>query len=921
MPSVRPLRPVLALAVALATATPFVGARAVAPVGDDIRSCRTKGQVTIRKDGWAQIKPPTYDDGSVGPISVLAASERALGVVFATNGKQVSVSPDGGCIWNHVFQSQRDVGQVGGVGSPQEANEVFNGLVTPGLTSLWVTSYDGSNGAFHPHVYYSSDASLDKGTSPKKPFESVDVGLPAAGKPLQLVAANDSHRNAYLLVEEPPDATTGDVATPVRRLYRTTSDENLSQAGVSLSWERVALPAGLEHVEGIALDPSNSGGVWVWGGSQYAASGDGGTKWTDLFTAQGGVVASIQVAMNGDAQLFLNTPQGSVHQIVDTPGHVVRSVSLPATVAVATRGMRAGVVAFSDPAGKTFGYDVDRRKWVPLGPVGGPPFQRLFLVNVTAGRALLAQTPNGIFRTDLYDNETFLPPAHPPEGTGDPNVVPDIPHSPYVNAVLKTPVPEVTLQPGREGKVPVELIVPPKTTPLNVYFLMDTTTSMGSSIRSLKKNLKRIAHRVREATGKSACFGVGEFKDLTAVGVGSTASPEPNSVYRKRQEIDCNDYDLSKVSAGIDKLHESGGGDEPEAHTVALIGSVDPTNNLVKPFGVGADQGAGFGDAYRLIVMISDARFHREAPHPPVADAISVLNANYTQVVGVTVRNAFNDTAAAYSDMQEVAAGTNTFAPSAGVDCDGDGKRDLGANEPLVCLIDGSAEETNLTPAIVSLLLSVPDPGALAVKAYDSHKIVKKIIGENHIIKNLKLENHLPLTLDVACGKADDGLDVKIPLVGTVRGVPVAKNSVTVHCRSIPLLPPPPPPKPEPPVEFIPPPPQILPVPAAVPLPVVPPAPVPAPNGPNPPGNANAGFSSEEEKQFQLAPAAQGGEEQAGSEVEEEESDLAMSGLDRDDPAAMLVLGCGMLMSSVAAGGYAYRRRVQRSLRGAYVSR
>jgi hypothetical protein len=164
--------------------------------------------------------------------------------------------------------------------------------------------------------------------------------------------------------------------------------------------------------------------------------------------------------------------------------------------------------------------------------------------------------------------------------------------------------------------------------------------------------------------------------------------------------------------------------------------------------------------------------------------------------------------------------------------------------------------------------------------------------------------------MPVSCSKAQDGQDLPIGLLPTVRAQPVVFHGrvlygqVIVRCRSIPPAPPRKLPQPPPPPED-----PVLPVPAK-------PQPVGVVQPPVPPAqplanmNMNAGFSSQEEQQFQLAAVGQdAGEQQEQVEGAEE---LAMSDYrHRDSAAGATMLGGALMMS--AAAGVAYRRRLQRA--------
>jgi hypothetical protein len=439
-----------------------------------------------------------------------------------------------------------------------------------------------------------------------------------------------------------------------------------------------------------------------------------------------------------------------------------------------------------------------------------------------------------------------------------------------------------------------------------VFFIMDTTGSMGRAIEGLKNSVLRIASELRGALGKDACFGIGDVKDDTTLEGGQVAV---DRVYRTHQKIVCEEPKLPLIRNAIAQLDEGGGGSNPaEAQTIALTQAVTGTGQT-KPF-VAPDMDAEFRpQAFRVIVLISDVEFQQEPQspgYPSIAETVDTLNSAGVKVVSVLV-NGNNELEPARADMEAVARGTETYAPSRGVDCDGDGKMtqfDLAPFEPLVCEADGS--DPNIGPAVIGLLLGVVDPGSIGVEVYDDHDLVQHPIeGLTHDVRNLKLDSHLEFTLPIMCRKEQDGLDLPIDLQGTVRNVGAlnAQGRILVQCRADPVPPPPRvPPQQEP---FFEPPKQRPPVAAAVQPPQPPAQPISN-------MNLNAGFSQQEEQQYQLAAVTQGAQE---TELGEEEIELAMSRLDpeRDVAAATGLLGGATALSVLA--GVAYRRRLQRASR------
>jgi hypothetical protein len=535
---------------------------------------------------------------------------------------------------------------------------------------------------------------------------------------------------------------------------------------------------------------------------------------------------------------------------------------------------------------------------VPFHPRGVAAFERVAFGTSDAG-ILIGQSGGDLYRFDLYAGDAFL---QPPKSRGGTDL--------RVNADGSIAKPTITVQhhdvtvaPTKTAPDGVDFGMPPSPVPLDVFFLMDTTDSMGTAIKGLKKGVKEIARNLTERTNGSACFGVGDVKDESIVHSQGGATLAP---YTLVQPITC---DLNELQHGVDRLTESGGNpDEREAQTIALTQAVTGKGQAGPP-AVLPGQDAHFTAPTRVIVLITDAGFMQGtvsgSTFPTIKDTVRTLNAYHdTKVVGVVVHTD-NDFAKARADVTALVQGTNTVAPAWGVDCDGIGGPDVAPGEPLVCETQNDAPA--IEPAIVALLLNVKDPATMASQVDDPHHVVARIDGRLSRIVDLKRENHQPYTLHLTCSQAQDGQDLPVRLYGAVRGDTLTTDEIVVHCRAPKVVRPrvrPPRPPVEDPVRPSPPRPRIAPI-------VV----VEPPPGPNLPNNMNlnGGLSQEEQKQFQLATVSQ----DATESTAEEEPELAMTGLPsaEDRGAAALLLGAATFVSAGATTVWATRRRTQ--LRGA----
>jgi hypothetical protein len=859
------------------------------------------GQVAGLSGGWVRINSPQYAAGEGSPtIASHVVPEQEQSRIYVTNGQTVRESTNAGCNWDHVYPAPSQAPDA------RAANHKVAVLAAPSATVLWVASYDNDGGVPRPHVEVSTDASPRKVGTTAKPFVAIDRGLPVAGTPVAIAPSSFNKQRAFLLVEglaNPAGADGGPGAA--RSLYRLVTDDQLAAAGLSLSWEQVTAPAGFDRIGGMAMDPNNAVSLWIWSGSKYAHTSDGGTTW-DAVAAAPGPVTALDVDRHGLAVVFAKAPDGptAFPVVSDGRGHYSPggSLGVPTTVNAVAHGFRSGVYVVSGDRG-TFGYDTSAARWVNLNPPRVPQFADVQLGSDKDGRVLLGRYGGALYRWDLFPNEAFLPPPRGLAGDGDYG---DVPKSGINHPFIHVQHPEVTVKPGEAKPDKVDFGLDPSPSPLEVYFLMDTTTSMEKSIDGLKAGVNDIAAELKRRTHGKACFGVGEFKDEGLV----NANEHVVAPYRRVLPITC-ESELTQLHTAVDQLHEGAGNtNQREAQTIGLTQAVKNEPQVNPP--VTGDQRAGFspGHVTRVIVLITDAGFmtsYTPYTFPTIDQTVQTLNAFETNVVGVVVRDG-NREDWATEDVTRVVSGTHTLAPDKGVDCDGDGFLDLQPGDPLVCKTSGDAPK--IAPSIIGLLLGVKDRGTVAVGVEDPHHVVKSVDGDLSALRNLKIESHLPFTLHLACSAEQDGLDLPVTLHGTRRGSLAAEATIVVHCRGVKIVPPvkprPPLPEPDPPIIVKAP---IVPV----LLPQFQPPPV---NNPPANINPNAGFSQQEEQQFQVATVTQGAAEE---EQQDEEVELAMSALHHDDAAAAsMVLGCAMFVGVAGAVAVAQRRRTQRSLRAAY---
>lgn len=188
----------------------------------------------------------------------------------------------------------------------------------------------------------------------------------------------------------------------------------------------------------------------------------------------------------------------------------------------------------------------------------------------------------------------------------------------------------------------------------DVYFLMDTTGSMNSSITALRNDLSSFIPQVR-AEIPDVWIGVGEFKDYACCGGGARPNYGGPSdfAYRNNQNLT---PDASLAVAALNQWRATGGADGPESHVPAVwaiatgMGLPGPSNTPPPPACPPGHWGYPcFRDgAVPIIVMITDIDMHNGpgnanaysdsdlGAHAPTYDeAIAAMNARHIRVIGI----------------------------------------------------------------------------------------------------------------------------------------------------------------------------------------------------------------------------------------------------------------------------------------------
>lgn len=818
---------------------------------------------------WTTIEAPVFP-GTAAPQDLKSYSidAREPSRINVTNGQSVMKSEDGGCSWKVTFTLEL----LPTLDKPiSSATATVQSIVMPEAAGKSSNAYlvieERVGPVVRPHIL----ASEDNGKS----WELRDQGLPLTGDVLRMRIAPNDPDTFYLL-------TIG--ATGGNRMYASTN--------AGKSWEgRGPMNGGDFHV-----DPANKESLWFYRTPGLDHSVDGGRSSANNnyvpSTIGTGVVygapgeKSRVIVWDSDGGSYWRTDDGGLtFEPIATPG-------LPA-LSMAHGNGRDSIILSTHKA--VFRYRAPGA-WVEITPgvaqgverdEDAPDIHEL-IIDRTATPSVFGMRPREIMKYSGLSIE--LPPLSP-EAPPEPGEV-----------TFGPPDEALKLAPGESKTVRYKLGLPPQPTPLDVFFLVDTTASMESSINGLAKGI----HEIVAELGKSKVdvqFGLGEYKDYPIPGYGDPVSLD----FPYRRNRDLGPADDSLVSA-IERMQASGGGAiHEESQLTALFQAATGLGDEFTTPGQAASFRPG---SLKVMINVTDAGFTDEPQHPsPPFEVVGrELKGRGILQIGLAVFGPYG-IENARTDLSRMATLTDTVAPPGGVDCDSNGVIDIPEGEPLVC--DITDEETSgvlrLAPAILSTLRAITDSAPVELVPTKGEQVIKSITPSLLPAVDVKDPQNLVFDVTYACSRSSARKNA-VKLVPTVRGVGVAGAAATVTCKPDPIAaivkkkkreP-----KPEP--VFVPPPvaPAILP--AIVPAPVPPPPPAPVSQiQPNPNPHVQGAAAQQEQQEQQLATV--------GVDTSEE-TELAFSTYQtagrRGDPA-ILFFYMGAAAMATAFGALTMRSRTR----------
>ena len=756
-------RPLVALlAVAIITA-PLV----VAPAS-------AQGACGTQNGFWTSISAPRF---KAGPQALVdhAVDARSPNHMYVTNGTAVMLTRDSGCTWDPVYV----IGNAPAPDRPYTSSTAkITSIVVPEAVAgrVLLTVEETAIAATRPHVVVSSN----RGAS----WQLGDSGLPPVGSPEVLVVAPSAANIAYLGID----------------LGGGTVDSLFASADGGLTWQpRAQRVAG--GVTGLTVDPLVPSELWAHGPGGLSRSTDGGVTFApvDEFVGESAGPLDIFHGPGTPARIFAFVPSQRFMLASIDGGETWQENYSPGTPdSVAHGAVPQNVVASS--GGDVFGWAQPLFQWIDLrAPHNG-------VVDLVASRSA---TPGFYGRTattiEIYQgpDATEIVINDPDFDIGDVGSLIDLPD--FLDPSPPQLDPEtnkIRIPAGETRKQTYRLALSKVRTPLDVYLVIDTSSSMRRFLKGLAHALAEVIRGLEESR-IDVHFGIAEYRaypDSTPprprcdTPQGELLAPqcENNFVYHRVLDV----QPVSQAFASALKSLEALGGGHYDAPLPALLQTATGAGDDLEPPGpLGHDVPPGlqanFRDKAFKVVLISGDEPYRipsygpddQPPDRPTFDeVIAALNGKGIHQVGLSLG------AGSLKNMRKVAAATGAVAPAAGVDCDGDGAADLSSKAALVCSVrqDTLEQGSNLAPAIVNLVEAVRNRKPVTFTAEGLDNVIGGISPDGYPGVALQSNQRLDFTVTYRCPQSMAGERTNIDLAARDGEGVLAKATTTVICGGIP---------------------------------------------------------------------------------------------------------------------------------------
>ena len=811
------------------------------------------------------VKPPELTQ-----IAAHAAGGSDGKVLLASDGRIVLRSEDGGCSWKQVFA-------VEGPGAdplPRVAALRFPG----GQAGTALMVLDGVGRAAASRLFVSGDggATWAQGGS----------GLPLTGRyGAPLTSAADA-RTVYLNVTLPEEVADNDPLGQSGTLWA--SDDG----GASFA-QRGDPSVALRDIDVSPRQPSLLFGVRA--DDTIVRSKDGGASWSVLGVAKPenlpGEWRDVAVAHNAgadptivvagaeaaDAKVgpIMASGDGGAHWLplssdgLGPPGGLFfggAAGSLYSTAGSSSTAFRGpGLVQ----------YDVTDDRWRGIDPLelwslrdpqltlsGGGGSVAIYTRRDSAVPELAEKDVIARYQPPAPVAEKLVPPArigrcserppraHPgrgePQGTFDPAKL------------------DLRLDPGTPTEQPLRLALEKVPSILDVWFLIDSSSSMDPAIEAVYCSVERLVRELTESE-VDVNFGLATYRDyleeryrrlVDVSPAGDEIQKALRSLYTKAGRQEPLRTALYQTATGAGLYHRNATPDNPEA---------EPTQ-IVPP-----GQGATFREgALHVVLSITDEPYGPDAAdvndpqsssqadtpdEPRIESVVQALREAEIKHVGLPVivdptgpsDKRLHRNPLLLQQMDRISRDSGSVAPPGGIDCDSNGTVDIQQGQPLVCPLGVRGIVGDMDDTILSLLRGLKEQQRVRI-------VPKQTSGLTVLVRDADVRldvrqpgsvsgtaivtcspdqagKRFPLSFDALVGRKVVGTLTGSAVCGVLAAVapprlrphpkaqpnPVAQPAAPKAAPSAPA--PPPPPNPPPAAAVAPPPPPPQPAPASTPSP------------------------------------------------------------------------------------------------------
>ncbi len=877
-------RPLIALLAAFVALAPFL-------LSSPVRA-QAAGECGASSGMWTTLPSPKFKTGGRQIVSVATDPFNYL-FLAATNGTEVHTTGDGGCKWKKVYNIASTL--------PLGGEALITKVISPRPNEFQLLVQDGG-----PKVVFSVNGGKD--------WVVGGTGLPPTG---------EAEFIEYSTLIGTPLYVGVDIGGGAVDLLYSSADQGATFTLVS-DLTQVIPDAG---ITGIELDPMAPQQMWAYGDGGLYESRNGGVAFQPVDDFAGDVVTAVDAwkvpGSKGRIIVFRaggdDPPAGVSYNSGRSWGNILKG---PRGADSAAHGTAYGQVMAS-ANGEAFFAEVPAAGFVNANAPDAP------ITGITA-----TLTNPGVFfgHTDTTIERYMLP----FDGVGLPGIDIDVSIVETAEATLGRSSfgpagRKIKIDEGKSKTVPYRLKMPPRPVPLDVYFAVDTSSSMTQPLAGIARSLAVIAQEL-ENRRLDVRFGLVEYRSYPDrfvprpscddVPSSTPGGCEANFLYRKLAELGTNPAELA---AAIETLQPAAGG-RIDAMLPALYTAVTGAAQDVHPVGGppnenGTDVPPGQQaewrplneTALRVVLHVTDEPLPRrgandqdtgapsqadQAPWPTnmptVDDVTAAFRESNIYHVGIALGTADH----LIPDMKSLSSGTGAIAKREPVDCNGDGKTDIEVGEPLVCRVpmDASDKASLMVPSIVNLLNSIQETTEVSLDVTGAQRAVRGVAPRLHEGIVLQTANKLEYEVTFTCPDGSGGEEFPVHLAPVVEGKTSDALSVdaTVVCIG----------EPDPIVPV-----EVLPL-IAVPLiPAAPPPPAPVSNA-QPVTQSQAQMqgagATQEQEEPQLAMVTQ------EDELQEEELYAMVAYEERRSVPAEAFLGVGAVAVSLMYGlGLSMRRRTQ----------